>query len=700
MKILVINHIANEEFNIKRILDSHEIFIEENHDDIENIISREDIQLILMDLDSDPLKGFNLIRFLKTDKKYKNIPIIIFTCGEHLENEEKALALGADDHIRKPIIGEALLKRIDMYSCLFSLERIRRDLKNQNTFLNTIFNQTQIGIGILQTREDGQYSYIRVNDVFKKILGRTEKDLLKEDWQSFTHPEDKKRNLEEFKRIYSGETNSFVMEKRYIRPDGSIVWVRLIVSKLMLTKDNKLSYICLIQDITKEKLSEINFLESERSKKIILSHLPGLAYRCRNDKDWTMEYVSSGCLELTGYLPEALLYNKELSFNEIIAPDYREDIQRKWEYSIKNDLPFKYEYEIITAQGERKWVYETGQGVFNKGGELEYLEGIILDISEKKEVENNLRYISTHDTLTDLHNSSYFQKLLERELSDSSRQYKKALVGINLNPLQVLNLTYGFYYVRDLIKRIGHTLETLSSETHLLFRTHESRFLFYVKNYNNLSELIRFSETIRDTLEPIISLERIIGGIGIYEIKDNDVEIADILKKLLIASEKAMALDISKFLNISPYNDEMEKEIIREEGVKRELYNLLENKDGTKLLLEFQPILDLKSNKISGFEALARIVSRELGRIPPLEFIPLAEKTKLIIPIGKMIIRQALIFLDTIIKLGYDDIKISINISAIQLLEKDFVINIIKFIKEIEVAPENIILEITESTLV
>ena len=80
MKILVINHIANEEFNIKRILDSHEIFIEENHDDIENIISREDIQLILMDLDSDPLKGFNLIRFLKTDKKYKNCLLYTSRC--------------------------------------------------------------------------------------------------------------------------------------------------------------------------------------------------------------------------------------------------------------------------------------------------------------------------------------------------------------------------------------------------------------------------------------------------------------------------------------------------------------------------------------------------------------------------------------------------------------------------------------------
>jgi PAS domain S-box-containing protein len=444
------------------------------------------------------------------------------------------------------------------------------------------------------------------------------------------------------------------MEKRCIRPDGSIVWVRLIVSKLMLTKDNKLSYICLIQDITKEKLSEINFLESERSKKIILSHLPGLAYRCRNDKDWTMEYVSSGCLELTGYLPEALLYNKELSFNEIIAPDYREDIQRKWEYSIKNDLPFKYEYEIITAQGDRKWVYETGQGVFDKYGKVVALEGVILDISDRKEIEDNLMYISIHDSLTGLHNRPYFESVLKKDMDE--HQGKKALIGINLNSLQVLTLTYGFYYVQDLIKKIAHSLELYISENHLLFRTNETRFVFYVKDYQDLEELIKFSEIIRDGLEPIISMERIIGGIGVYEIKGNDSHIADILKKLLIASEKAMLGNLSGSLGISSYDKEIEKEIMREDNVRRELYNIVDNKNNSNLFLEFQPILDLKSNKISGFEALTRIDSDKLGRITPLEFIPIAEKTKLIIPIGERILKYSLDFLKHLNNLGYREI--------------------------------------------
>lgn len=113
--------------------------------------------------------------------------------------------------------------------------------------------------------------------------------------------------------------------------------------------------------------------------------------------------------------------------------------------------------------------------------------------------------------------------------------------------------------------------------------------------------------------------------------------------------------------------------------------------------MQFQPILDLKSNKICGFEALARLNSCELGLVPPLEFIPIAEKTKLIIPIGEKIIHQALRFLNKLKENGHGTINVSINVSAIQLLRVDFNKNLLEMIYEMRVNPENIGLEITES---
>lgn len=289
MRILVVNHIATIEPNIGNILDDHQVFLERNYENVKNVIGSQNIQLVVIDLDNNSLEGFNLIKTLRSSKEYKNLPIIIFTRKENLGDEKKGLELGADDYIRKPFHYATLRIRMDMYNRLIRLEKIKLELKKQNTFFNTIFKQTPIGMGVFQYQEEGILSFMRLNDKFKEILGRSYKEMFDEGWQKFTHPDDLEENLDKFKRLHSGEINNYIMEKRYIKPDGSIVWVLLIVSRFRLTEDNKLGYICLIQDITKEKLSEAVLLESERSKKIFLSQLPGLAYRSKYDRDWTME---------------------------------------------------------------------------------------------------------------------------------------------------------------------------------------------------------------------------------------------------------------------------------------------------------------------------------------------------------------------------------------------------------------------------
>jgi EAL domain-containing protein (putative c-di-GMP-specific phosphodiesterase class I) len=113
--------------------------------------------------------------------------------------------------------------------------------------------------------------------------------------------------------------------------------------------------------------------------------------------------------------------------------------------------------------------------------------------------------------------------------------------------------------------------------------------------------------------------------------------------------------------------------------------------------LKFQPILDIKSNKITEFEALARLNSNKLGMLMPGEFIPLAEKTKLIIPLGKKVLIKAFEFLNRLKKDGYDSINVSVNISVIQLIGENFIKDLFNLIDEMKVNPENIVIEITET---
>jgi PAS domain S-box-containing protein len=161
-------------------------------------------------------------------------------------------------------------------------------------------------------------------------------------------------------------------------------------------------HLCLIEDITEKIKVSVELEESERSKNVLLLNLPGIAYRCKNDRDWTMEFVSEGCYELTGYRSDSLLRNRDLSYNEIIAPEYRHRIWENWKQVVENKSVYKSEYPIITASGETKWVYEQGQPVYDHDGNVQALEGLIIDISDRKKFEEEILYINYHDYLTGL----------------------------------------------------------------------------------------------------------------------------------------------------------------------------------------------------------------------------------------------------------------------------------------------------------
>ncbi len=144
-------------------------------------------------------------------------------------------------------------------------------------------------------------------------------------------------------------------------------------------------------DITERKMAEDALGERERQFSILISNLPGMAYRCLNDKNWTMLFVSDGCYKLTGYLPEDLINNKKIAFNDLILEQYQTYLWGKWQKLLEAKLPLEEEYQIRTASGEIKWVWEKGRGIFNENRELLFLEGYIQDITERKKMEEALK---------------------------------------------------------------------------------------------------------------------------------------------------------------------------------------------------------------------------------------------------------------------------------------------------------------------
>ncbi len=191
---------------------------------------------------------------------------------------------------------------------------------------------------------------------------------------------------------FRGGTDVPSIEARLVRLDGAIIMVESHVAPF--SYEGKPAILNLIRDITDRKLAEQKvreaserLRENQRQLATLLSNLPGMVYRCRNDRDWTMEFVSEGCRELTGYAPEDLMDNRKVSYGQMIHPD---DHRRLWDEvqaGIRERRPFEFTYRIRTADGVEKWVWEHGRGIFSADGTLEALEGFSTDITARRQAE-------------------------------------------------------------------------------------------------------------------------------------------------------------------------------------------------------------------------------------------------------------------------------------------------------------------------
>jgi PAS domain S-box-containing protein len=174
------------------------------------------------------------------------------------------------------------------------------------------------------------------------------------------------------------------------RKDGSPLWIEVEASTTTSPSTGIEYFVFIERDITERKKLEAAQREQERSTSTLFSNLPGMAYRCLNDDSWTMEFVSAGCRELTGYDPEALVGSRVLSFEEIIEPDDRRAVREIVSRAVEKDEAFELTYRIRTKGGSGKWVWERGRAVPGPGGNARSIEGFITDITERKLLEAQL----------------------------------------------------------------------------------------------------------------------------------------------------------------------------------------------------------------------------------------------------------------------------------------------------------------------
>lgn len=359
------------------------------------------------------------------------------------------------------------------------LKNISSQLIESESLFKAVFDQSPIGIATIS--DDSKTS--RVNEAYIELINRTHTDVEKNDWKAMTHPEDLGREEILFDAFKRGEISEYEIEKRLKVSEDDYFWVRLGISSLNLGNDRKFNYLCLIQDISEKVKVNLALKESERSKDVLLSHIPGLAYRCKNDTCYTMEYVSAGCLNLTGYYPEDFIQNKKLCYSDIIDSQYKEILRNQWDQALLKHENFRGEYQIITSQDEYKWVLELGQGIYNFDGSVIAIEGIVIDITETKLRDAQIRYMDDHDFLTGLYNRKYFE-IEKIKFNQESYLPLSLLIG-DINGVRLINDAYGYAQGDRLITDTAKILQNACGTHATLFRTGGDEFTVLLPNTSN-----------------------------------------------------------------------------------------------------------------------------------------------------------------------------------------------------------------------
>jgi PAS domain S-box-containing protein len=257
------------------------------------------------------------------------------------------------------------------------IDALKKQLASkENDKFKTLSDLAFEGIAIHQNGK-----VVDVNKATCKTFGYKEKEILGKSILEFVHPDFHDLVKE---KVKSQDTSPYqiIMFKKGKKE----FWAEILSNQTVF--EGLPARVTAIRDITLQKESENTVKEAERQLSVLVDNFPGVAYRCKLDKNLTMLYLSNGFLQLTGYNPQDLINNKRIAFNDII---YDEDKgNKKLKKAIDKRNHYELEYRIIAADKSIKWVWEKGQGVYNDKGKLMFLEGFIADINDKKQYELEL----------------------------------------------------------------------------------------------------------------------------------------------------------------------------------------------------------------------------------------------------------------------------------------------------------------------
>lgn len=381
-------------------------------------------------------------------------------------------------------------------------------------------------------------------------------------------------------------------------------------------------------------------------------------------------------------------------FINLVREDERELIEEKISDILKKGGSYHLDHHISCQSGKECIFKQQAEAIQGANGDVVRIIGTLQDITQQRHAESIIEYQKNYDELTDLPNKNLFCKKLNESLKNYKSETMIAIAFVGVDRFKAINESLGYKAGDIIIKETGNRIKDVLSSRGLVAR-HGSSFAILLNAIPSLDYLERILDEIKSVLakkytadgEAIYITSNI--GITAYPLDDNKAE------QLIANAEFAMNQEKELGgINYLYYSPEMNEAAQKKRFLEKQIRYALDN-DGFKLY--YQPQINLRSKKIIGAEALLRLFTDKNEMISPVDFIPIAEETGLIIEVGYWIIESACKQIRTWIDEGITGVRYGINLSARQFRAPDLVEKLTDSVQRHHLPSEVIDLEITES---
>ncbi len=556
-------------------------------------------------------------------------------------------------------------------------QRLDKALKDADARFRRMIETTQEGVWIFDEELRVTYANQRTCDMLRfhleRMLGRPVTDFIP------AAEEDDHRHQMELRR----QGVATVYERRFLRGDGSLLWC-LVSASPMFDDDGRFAgSFAMLGDISQIKRTE----EELKLAAHVYDDSPNAI--AITDAQFRVHSVNAAFTKITGFSaaetlgrPAAFLDNRLRQQCARLAPGER------WQGEIWNQR----------KSGETYPEWLSVSPVTDSRGRTTHYVAIIADLTERKEAESRIDYLANHDPLTGLPNRLLFQSRTDQALSMAMEQnHQAALLLLNVDRFKTINDSLGHQVGDALLVEIAHRLQARLGKADVLSRQGGDEFLILLSEVADVDEAGQFTQGLLASLtEPFRQQQQelqISASVGLALFPGDGHNFAELLPRADSAMRQAKASGRNTFRF---YRSAMSSDAL----ARLQLENALrESLVQQHFELHYQPLVQCDSGQVLGVEALLRWPHPDQGMISPARFIPLAEESGLIVPLGAWVLqeacRQARHWLDQGLEL-----RVAVNLSSVQFKRGDLVATVRQALERHGLPGTRLELELTESILI